>query len=100
MKIGVVLESMGLSFRQGLPLAAKMGAAGEFEIHADTCNGPLLASVPPAAASATGPIELTADVATAAASVPVRDVCVVASGDPREGQWALARMTFAWGDAR
>lgn len=28
MKIGVVLESMGLSFRQGLPRAAKMGAAG------------------------------------------------------------------------
>ena len=28
MKIGVVLESMGLPFRQGLPQAAKMGAAG------------------------------------------------------------------------
>ena len=28
MKIGVVLESMGLGFRQGLPHAAKMGAAG------------------------------------------------------------------------
>ncbi len=28
MKIGVVLESMGLQFRQGLPQAAKMGAAG------------------------------------------------------------------------
>jgi L-ribulose-5-phosphate 3-epimerase len=28
MKIGVVLESMGLGFRHGLPLAAKMGAAG------------------------------------------------------------------------
>ena len=28
MKIGVVLESMGLSFRQGLPQAARMGAAG------------------------------------------------------------------------
>src|SRR3954468_18150409 len=28
MKIGIVLESMGLSFRQGLPLASRMGAAG------------------------------------------------------------------------
>src|SRR5687768_1472227 len=28
MKIGVVLESMGLAFRQGLPQAARMGAAG------------------------------------------------------------------------
>jgi L-ribulose-5-phosphate 3-epimerase len=28
MKIGIVLESTGLSFRQGLPAAAKMGAAG------------------------------------------------------------------------
>ena len=28
MKIGVVLESIGLAFRQGLPAAARMGAAG------------------------------------------------------------------------
>src|SRR5262245_34142465 len=28
MKIGVVIESMGLGFRQGLPAAAKMGAGG------------------------------------------------------------------------
>ena len=28
MKIGVVLESLGVSFRQGLPLAAKLGVAG------------------------------------------------------------------------
>ena len=28
----------------------------------------------------------------------LRDVCVTASGDPREGQWTLARMQFRKGD--
>ena len=78
----------------------KAGAAGEFEIHIDACKGPLLATVPlTAAASATGEIELMADVSTPA-NAGVRDVCVIASGDPRDGQWTLARMAFSKGDAR
>ena len=80
---------------------AKAGAAGELEIHVDGCKGPLLATVPlTAAASAIGPTELTADVATPAASTTVRDVCVIATGDPRDGEWTLTRIAFAKGDAR
>jgi hexosaminidase len=77
----------------------KTSATGEFEIHIDACNGPLLGSVPlTPAASAGAQTELTADVSTPA-SAGVRDVCVIASGDPRDGQWTLARMTFLKGDA-
>jgi len=78
----------------------KTSSAGEFEIHADACSGPLLATVPiEPAASARAQTELTADVTTAAGA-GVRDVCIVASGDPREGQWTLARMQFRKGGAR
>jgi hexosaminidase len=79
----------------------KAGAAGEFEIHLDACEGPLLATVPlTAAASATEQTELMADVSMPTANTTVRDVCVIASGDPRDGQWTLARMMFSKGDAR
>lgn len=71
------------------------GAAGEFEVHLDSCTGPLLARLPlEDAARATGQTRLDAHVA-----VPVgtgaRDLCVFATGDPRDGQWALARMGFS-----
>jgi hexosaminidase len=79
----------------------KASAAGELQIHIDTCQGPLLVTVPlTAAASATGQAELMADVSIPAATTTVRDVCVIASGDPRDGQWTLARITFSKGDAR
>jgi len=78
----------------------KASATGEFEIHVDACTGPLLATVPlTTAASATGETELNADIATPA-NRGVHDVCVIASGDPRDGQWALARMAFSKGDAQ
>jgi hexosaminidase len=78
----------------------KSGAAGEFEIHIDACTGPLLATLPlTAAASVTGQIELTAD-ASPPANAGIRDVCIIASGDPREGQWTLARMAFSKGEAQ
>jgi len=78
----------------------KASVAGEFEIHMDTCKGPLLATVPlTAAAAAAGQTELMADVSTPA-NGDVRDVCVIASGDQRNGQWTLARMAFAQGDTR
>ena len=74
----------------------KKAAAGEFEIHLDTCTGPLLATMPlAAAASAAGETELLTDISTPAANTTVRDVCVIASGDPRDGQWTLARMAFS-----
>lgn len=77
----------------------KNNAAGEFEIHTDTCDGSLLARMPLTSVSATAQTELTADVSTPA-SAGVRDVCVIASGDPRDGQWTIARMEFRKGDAR
>ena len=75
----------------------KTNAAGEFEIHVDTCGGPLLASIP--LTPTTAQVELTADVSTPAIA-GVHDVCVIASGDPRDGQWTLARITFQKSDAR
>jgi hexosaminidase len=76
----------------------KSAAAGEIEIHIDSCKGPLLATLPLAPA-ATGKTELIADVSTPP-NTGVRDVCVIASGDPRDGQWALTRIRFSRGDAR
>jgi hexosaminidase len=70
----------------------KTGAAAEFEIHLDACDGPLLARVPLTSGVSTQ-TELSADVATPA-SAGARDVCIVATGDPRDGLWTLARITF------
>lgn len=73
----------------------KTSAAGEFEIHADSCTGQLLASLPlESAAQAKGQTRLEANIATPAGA-GVRNVCVFATGDPRDGQWALARMAFS-----
>ncbi|RDS83676.1 beta-hexosaminidase [Dyella monticola] len=70
-------------------------AGGEFEIHADSCQGPLLARLPlESAVHAKGQSRLDAKVAMPAGA-GVRDLCVFATGDPRDGQWALARMTFS-----
>lgn len=72
-------------------------AAGEFEIHADTCNGPLLATLPLASATrAHGLATLQADVTTLR-HPGTRDLCIQATGDPRRGQWVLARMIFSKG---
>ncbi|HEY4144086.1 beta-N-acetylhexosaminidase [Pinirhizobacter sp.] len=73
----------------------KASAAGEFEIHADSCTGPRLASLPlTGAVQAKGQVRLGAKV-TVPAGAGVRDLCVLATGDPRDGQWALARMVFS-----
>ena len=75
----------------------RVGAAGEFEIHADSCTGPLLARLPLApAAQAPGQTRLGAPIATTPGN-GARDLCIVATGDPRDGQWALARITFSKG---
>jgi len=73
----------------------KASDAGEFEIHADTCTGPLLARLPMGnATQVKGPVRLDAKVA-----LPVgtgsRGLCMFATGDPRDGQWALARIVFS-----
>ena len=70
-------------------------AAGEFEIHADSCTGPLLSRLPlENATQAKGQIRLDANVAMPVGA-GVRNLCVFATGDPRDGQWALARMVFS-----
>ncbi len=72
----------------------KASAAGEFEIHADSCNGPLLARLPLAPAmQAAGQSRLSAQVSTSNLN-DGRDLCIFATGDPREGQWVLARVAF------
>lgn len=71
------------------------GGAVKFEIHADSCTGPLLARLPlDNAMQTTGQIRLDAKVAMPSGD-GVRNLCVFATGDPRNGQWALARMVFS-----
>jgi hexosaminidase len=73
----------------------KASAAGEYEIHADSCQGPLLARLPLAPAEqAAGQNPLNATV-SASNLGGTRDVCIFATGDPRDGQWVLARVTFS-----
>lgn len=84
----------------GAVVRPQASAAGEFEVHADSCTGPLLARLPlQAAATARGETTLTANV-----SIPqggyVRDLCIFATGDPRTGQWTLARIGFSKGSTR
>jgi hexosaminidase len=79
----------------GAIVRPKVSPGGEFELHANSCTGPLLATLPLApAARAQGQTELNAKVST---STPngVRDLCIFATGDPRHGQWALARVAFS-----
>jgi len=73
----------------------KDSAAGEFEIHADSCTGPLLARLPLApAVRGDGQNELNATVSTAKQN-DARDLCIFATGDPRDGQWVVARVAFS-----
>jgi hexosaminidase len=79
---------------QGAVVRPKASAAGEFEIHAD-CTGPLLARLPLAsAARGDGQNELNARVLTSQLS-DARNLCIFATGDPRDGQWVLARVAFS-----
>lgn len=73
----------------------KASAAGEFEIHADSCKGPLVARLPlQSAVQGKGQVRLDGKVAMPAGA-GVRDLCVFTTGDPRDGQWALAQMAFS-----
>jgi hexosaminidase len=74
----------------------KSSAAGEFEIHADSCTGPLLARLPLGgpALRGDGQNELNATVSTSKLN-DARNLCIFATGDPRDGQWVLARVAFS-----
>jgi hexosaminidase len=79
----------------GAVVRPKASAAGEFEIRADSCTGPLLATLPLApAVPATGQTKLNATISTPTRN-GVRNLCIFATGDPRDGQWALARVAFS-----
>jgi hexosaminidase len=78
----------------GAVVRPKTTASGEFELHADSCKGPLLAALPLAPAAAAGQSELTATISTPHGN-PVRNLCIFATGDPRDGQWALAQVAFS-----
>jgi hexosaminidase len=67
-------------------------AGGEFEIHADSCTGPLLASLPlTPAARAHRQTRISAELSPPPGHGD-RNLCIFATGDPRDGQWTLARM--------
>ena len=73
----------------------KASAAGEFEIHADSCSGPLLARLPlESVVRHDGQSELSETVSPSKLN-DTHDLCVLATGDPREGQWVLAQMAFS-----
>lgn len=70
------------------------GAAGELQIHVDSCQGPLLATLP-----LEGAAEVDHQV-TVAANTPARGagdrtLCMFATGDPRHGQWAIADVSLS-----
>jgi hexosaminidase len=97
-RVVLTVESVAWRFGDEAPAAVvrpKAGAAGEFEIHADSCTGPLLAKLPLApAVRAAGQHELNARVSTPTQN-DARDLCIFATGDPRAGQWALAQVAFS-----
>ncbi|BFI95725.1 MAG: family 20 glycosylhydrolase [Rhodanobacter sp.] len=79
----------------GATVRPKASAAGEFEIRTGSCTGPLLARLPLApAVQAQGQVRLDANLAMPVGA-GVRDLCIFATGDPRNGQWALGRITFS-----
>ena len=65
-------------------------SAGEFQIHMDSCNGPLFATLPLANAARTKlQTTLTADIPSTRGH---HTLCVFATGDPRKGLWAVGKM--------
>ena len=80
---------------KGATVRPKASAAGEFEIHVDSCTGPVLASLPLASAGrGGGQKELSTTISTSKLN-DAHDVCIFATGDPRDGQWVLARVAFS-----
>ncbi len=69
---------------------AKATPAGECRIHEDSCNGPLLATLPLAPATKTKlQTTLTADIPAVSGH---HKLCIFATGDPRAGLWAIGKI--------
>jgi hexosaminidase len=70
--------------------------AGEFEVHLDSCSGPLLATLPLVLATRT---KLQT---TLTATIPVtsgrHDLCIFATGDPHHGLWAIDTIQLLKGE--
>ncbi|HUH31982.1 MAG TPA: hypothetical protein VLZ55_11580, partial [Rhodanobacter sp.] len=67
--------------------------AGELDVHLDRCDGPRIArmSLQRAAAS-----ELqTTLTATLPATTGQHDLCLIVSGDPKQGLWAIDTVTLS-----
>jgi hexosaminidase len=80
---------------EGAVVRPKASAAGEFEIHTDSCTGPLLARLPLAPGGrGGGQNELKSTVSTSKLN-NAHDLCIFATGDPRDGQWVVARVAFS-----
>jgi len=68
----------------------KQTPAGELQVHRDSCDGPLLATLPLAkAAQAELQTTLTANIPATTGS---HTLCVFATGDPRDGMWAVDKI--------
>ena len=73
----------------------KASAAGEFEIHTGSCTGPLLARLPLGQVVQGGGQTKLSDGVSASRQGETPDLCIFATGDPRDGQWVLARVAFS-----
>jgi hexosaminidase len=79
----------------GATVRPAASAAGELQVRADSCKGPLLATLPLARAAATKyQTTLTANVASAG-DAGNGTLCFLATGDPRNGQWAIADVSLS-----
>jgi hexosaminidase len=68
----------------------KQNPAGELQVHLDSCDGPLLATLPLAKALQTMlQTTLTADIP---ATRGHHTLCVFATGDPHGGMWAIGKI--------
>ncbi len=68
----------------------KATPAGEFQVHVDSCKGPLLATMPLAQATHTKlQTTLTANIP---ATIGKHTLCMFATGDPRDGLWAIGKI--------
>ncbi|MDF3982916.1 family 20 glycosylhydrolase [Luteibacter sp. PPL554] len=79
---------------RGAVVRPDQGRVDAIEIHANACDGPRLATVALADAPAAGGA-IRRDAAFAPLGADVHALCVFATGDPRQGQWALGRIAFS-----
>lgn len=96
----VTLTTERLAWRYGdahrnVVVYPKHSAAGEFELHAGSCTGPVLASLPlGSAVHASGLTKLSAPLAVGKGDA-AQALCIVATGDPRDGQWVVGEVTLS-----